>query len=108
MRNAVRQRWLKALRSGEYKQGGRFLCLEDGSMCCLGVLYDIEFDGYWELVEETEYRRGHYTIDGTRSGLSDDFADSVGLDIFEHEYMMRWADNDRSFNNAIDYIENYL
>lgn len=30
--------WLKALRSGEYKQGRSMLCTSDGGYCCLGVL----------------------------------------------------------------------
>lgn len=108
MKNAVRQRWLKALRSREYKQGGRFLCLEDGSMSCLGVLYDIEFDGYWELVEETEYRRGHYIIDGCSSSFSDAFADRILLDYNEHGYLLNLGNDSEAFNKAVAYIEGCL
>ena len=32
--------WLKALRSGEYKQGKDYLC-KDGQYCCLGVACEI-------------------------------------------------------------------
>jgi len=31
------EKWLKALESGEYKQGKGQLCDEDGGHCCLGV-----------------------------------------------------------------------
>lgn len=41
MDNAVKQRWLKALRSGDYEQGKNHLCYND-KYCCLGVLADIE------------------------------------------------------------------
>jgi len=34
------KKWLEALRSGEYKQGRRFLKTEEG-YCCLGVLQDV-------------------------------------------------------------------
>lgn len=38
MKKADADKWLAALRSGEYKQGAGFLCDLDGNYCCLGVL----------------------------------------------------------------------
>lgn len=40
MRKSVKEKWLKALRSGEYKQTQGVLRDENG-YCCLGVLCDI-------------------------------------------------------------------
>lgn len=40
MKPEVKEKWLKALRSGEYKQTIRFLHTKEG-FCCLGVLCDI-------------------------------------------------------------------
>ena len=40
MNKDIKQKWVKALRSGEYKQGSRFLHYED-KFCCLGVLCDL-------------------------------------------------------------------
>jgi hypothetical protein len=37
----VKELWVKALRSGEYRQGHGYLHNEDGEMCCLGVLCDV-------------------------------------------------------------------
>jgi hypothetical protein len=34
------RKWIKALRSGKYKQGTNYLC-KDGEYCCLGVLDEI-------------------------------------------------------------------
>lgn len=40
MKKSIKTKWLKALRSGKYKQGiGRLN--KDGKMCCLGVLCDL-------------------------------------------------------------------
>jgi hypothetical protein len=36
----IKRKWLKALRSGKYKQGTGAL-RSDGSYCCLGVLCDV-------------------------------------------------------------------
>lgn len=43
---ALRKRWVKALRSGKYKQGRGWLChyepnAQQPSYCCLGVLMDL-------------------------------------------------------------------
>lgn len=40
MQKSVKKKWLKALRSGEYKQGSGQLRSDD-RYCCLGVLCDI-------------------------------------------------------------------
>lgn len=40
MNEAVKKKWLQALRSGEYEQGFYFL-YKDDSFCCLGVLCDL-------------------------------------------------------------------
>lgn len=37
MDRKAKKKWLKALRSGRYKQGQQFL-LQNGKSCCLGVL----------------------------------------------------------------------
>jgi len=49
---AAVKRWVKALRSGEYKQTqGTLRRVPKGSdaarFCCLGVLADLEIDGKW-------------------------------------------------------------
>ena len=50
MRKEIAERWVAALRSGEYEQGRGYLHTEDGH-CCLGVLCDLHQretgDGEW-------------------------------------------------------------
>lgn len=36
----IKERWVEALRSGKYPQGGGYL-LKDGKYCCLGVLCEL-------------------------------------------------------------------
>jgi hypothetical protein len=40
MKENIAKIWVDALRSGEYKQGGDYLCRND-RYCCLGVLCDL-------------------------------------------------------------------
>lgn len=52
MNKALKDKWLAALRSGEYKQGMNCLMQEspegERSYCCLGVLCDVSDTGEWE------------------------------------------------------------
>jgi hypothetical protein len=43
----LKRDWVKALRSGNYKQGRGRLCSVNGRYCCLGVLYDQLPDKEW-------------------------------------------------------------
>jgi hypothetical protein len=65
MKSEIKERWLKALRSGEYKQGTDRLYSLDGSFCCLGVLADIfirEMGGKWKWEKDDHYV--HYIFSG--------------------------------------------
>lgn len=41
MNKAIKQQWVEALRSGEYKQGRNRLRSEANEFCCLGVLCNL-------------------------------------------------------------------
>jgi hypothetical protein len=41
MNKAIKRAWIKALRSGKYKQGSNRLQTPDGRFCCLGVLCEV-------------------------------------------------------------------
>lgn len=48
MNKTLKNKWLKALRSGEYAQGVGRLRTNKDEFCCLGVLCDISGKGVWE------------------------------------------------------------
>jgi hypothetical protein len=55
MNPSIKQEWLEALRSGQYKQGKHRLQNSTGGFCCLGVLCDIASRhgvGGWRLEGE--------------------------------------------------------
>lgn len=57
MNAEIKQRWVAALRSGEYKQGTGILHRDD-KYCCLGVLCDLhakETDGEWTTYDDWTY-----------------------------------------------------
>ena len=58
MNPQIKQKWVDALRSGEYQQTQERLRKEDG-FCCLGVLCDLyikENNVEWEINEDDMYR----------------------------------------------------
>ena len=75
MKKEIKDRWVQALRSGEYKQGKGVL-RQGENFCCLGVLCDITKE---ELgIEWTHARYGNY-IDGERVVLPPRVRDYAGL-----------------------------
>lgn len=44
---AIWEKWIRALRSGKYKQGAGKLRSEKDEFCCLGVLSDITHPDHW-------------------------------------------------------------
>lgn len=94
MKPEIKEKWVKALRSGEYKQGRRSLRtkLPDGSCqhCCLGVLMEIEFGGFPPV-------RDPYTA------IGDLVRDTIPAPV---STLIEMNDDERkSFKQIADYIE---
>lgn len=104
----IKASWVKALRSGEYKQGKRALCKvnSDGveSFCCLGVLANEEIDAYW-ILDGTGGDLGIHSILGDPGGLPDDHP-GVGAQI--QWALMQANDGGLDFARIADAIEECL
>ncbi|MEM9067149.1 MAG: hypothetical protein AAGE52_01545 [Myxococcota bacterium] len=105
----LKAKWLKALRSGDYKQGAHQLRTRKG-YCCLGVLCDVSGAGSW-------VKRGHgwqYEIgDEILVGYAGTAGSLCSFNPFgvEHAIQGHVADmNDcgRSFAEIADYLEEVL
>lgn len=60
----IKQKWIEALRSGEYSQG-KFKLYNGQSYCCLGVLCDLylkETNKEWTVLSNIEQSIGRYYI----------------------------------------------
>jgi hypothetical protein len=69
MNEEIRERWVRALKSGEYKQGYGRLRIGN-KYCCLGVLCDLAArDGIVNAHEEDGYIAGEFSYDGSRFAL---------------------------------------
>jgi hypothetical protein len=93
MKKDIKKRWLKALRSGEFKQGSGALRTTSDEFCCLGVLCELAVqDG---VVESTPshgrdylYGKGMHTAYPPPEVL-----EWAGLDTADHAVAVRTKDN---------------
>lgn len=73
MKKSIMEMWVKALRSGKYKQGKSYLNYCDEKYCCLGVLCDLYNKQLCSSGEEgIKYRHAWnlwYTYDGLDGAL---------------------------------------
>jgi hypothetical protein len=93
----LKQKWVTALRSGEYKQGRRALKTIHGTHCCLGVLADVIDPNGWE---------GRGWKDNT-VWLSYNI-DTIDLSDVDQDTLMGMndcPDDPKSFSEIADYIE---
>ena len=94
----VRDRWVAALRSGEYKQGRGSMLDEKGRHCCLGVLCDV-------------LGREPRAVDGHDGKLNAEHYDFVYGDDMVGEFAGTLAahnDQGSSFDALANYIEQHV
>lgn len=97
MKPEIKKAWLKALRSGEYKQGRDRLKRRAGdkvTYCCLGVLAEVCGLDPHEV--------------GESQMLNDETRDHIGLSDGQQSDLALMNDGRSSFEKIADYIEEYL
>ena len=70
MNQEIKNRWVSALRSGEYKQGKGALCSINNEYCCLGVLSDLYAKEYELEWITKEYKNRKYISSINHGSLS--------------------------------------
>jgi hypothetical protein len=110
-------KWLAALRSGEYKQGRKFL-KKNGSYCCLGVLCDVVDPTKWNDDYDYDYGlgvKGVSAYDGVSGTLPFRIREATGFP--REDNTGRWAagvlvemndEGQYSFAEIANYIEEHL
>ena len=103
--------WLKALRSGNYKQG-RGQLRYDENYCCLGVACDISKIGGWrQIYDDDNYYEYSYILNKEKHSnsifLPDTLAIKLNLDGPLGEKLMNLNDGGSSFVEIADFYEDY-
>lgn len=106
MNTNVKEKWVKALRSGEYKQGTKRLRNKFNEYYCLGVLCDLhrkENDNDWEVHENSCYRYIHST-----ALLPQQVGNWAWLEYRHEGPLVALNDGGKSFEEIANYIEENL
>ena len=110
MKTDIKDRWILALRSGEYKQGRGFLYRNDGTMCCLGVLCDLYVK---ENNKKWEGNNMFYDLLGKTKSLPNEVQQWADLNdgnptVSSHNSLAELNDDGASFEVIADIIEKEL
>lgn len=101
MKVRMKNKWIKALRSGEYTQTIGTL-RRDNSFCCLGVLCDVIDPSLWEVRPLT----GNITYEGLQGSLSSNTRKKYNISYEQETKLMKMNDKEnKSFKEIADYIE---
>lgn len=110
LKPGIKTKWINALRSGKYTQGKERLCRTNpltgkDEMCCLGVLFDIASDRYWEeLVDSTCWiAKGEYSESTTHFPGGSETGDLD--DDIESHLMSLNDDEDYTFKMIANWLE---
>jgi hypothetical protein len=107
MKKEIAEKWVTALRSGEYKQGQTALRSIDNEFCCLGVLCDLHAkagEGSWGPVGT-----GFYVYKDSNGFLPVPVMEWAGIKTIRGEFLetnlTRLNDSGVSFEKIADIIE---
>lgn len=102
MEPELKEKWIAALRSGEYKQGKDCLRTDSNEYCCLGVLADVINPDVWRASSSYYIWDKANTLFFTNSK-----EEELGIH-FEATALMEMNDSGKSFPEIADYIEEKL
>lgn len=114
MKASIKKKWVRALRSGKYKQGRIGLHHKPtNSFCCLGVLCDVQglaWDKNFENSAWTMYifPRVNGVIGQSSASIKEEYADHIGLTGEDQGTLVSMNDSGISFSEIADYIEENL
>jgi hypothetical protein len=102
----IKQKWLTALRSGEYQQGKSALRRDEGGQrlyCCLGVLCDLIDPNEWQPAKEGQPMAYKHAI---ATGMPTyDIMERVDLPSAAAQKLAQMNDDGRSFEEISNWIE---
>ena len=103
MNQDIKAQWLKALRSGKYQQGFKYLRSDETHYCPLGVLCDIVDPSGWHVVGVID---PHYFHNETTNCLGREvFAQARLYDVDAHNVMAMNDGKRYAFSAIAQWIE---
>lgn len=111
MDTEIKQKWVKALRSGEYNQGvARLFNAHYNTYCCLGVLCDVMGYSKTSTCPNSDYQGFTDKLGATYifTIVRKENQDLIGLDLDQESTLTHMNDAGQSFKEIADWIEKNL
>jgi hypothetical protein len=113
MKQELKTKWVKALRSGKYKQG-QWALRRTGSddlqdaMCCIGVLLDVMDPTQWRITE-TDNRICMHGSSKLIGSLDQSMLTEIGMSIAQQDHLISMNDKHQStFAQIADWIQDNI
>ena len=111
----LKEKWIEALRSGDFPKGKSTLLNDQGQYCCLGVLCEIhdevdkveKFFGNFGKIKNLFFHKDH-PDDWNTVFLPYSVREKVGISVPDMHKVAEINDISDDFSNAITYIEENL
>lgn len=111
MNEKIKKKWLKALRSGDYKQCRNKLTSNLKSFCCLGVLCDVVYPKGWQKLPKKILNGTNswvtYEHLGDTDVLSDKLLKKTGVDASTAAELAEMNDEGATFKEIANAIERF-
>lgn len=109
MNKKVKEKWIKALRSGKYKQTRMgVLRTKRNAFCCLGVLCDVVDPKSWQKKDSNAYD-DHYSHQGHDTWPTNSITGKLGITPDTVITLVKLNDDAHySFNKIADWVEKNL
>ena len=107
----LKQKWIQALKSGEYQQGQQVLCSDDDRFCCLGVLAKVAGADYEPSHgSKVPFLDGNPVFDRNKDGSPTGYLrdGGFGLSQKQQEALIDLNDGGSAFPRIADYIESNI
>lgn len=113
MDKKLKAKWVKALRSGKYKQGKGVLRTADNKFCCLGVLVDVMNKKAWSkgtalssvLIKGLARDVACYQAEEQATALDRDTMNRIGLEPHRQGELINMNDDGKKFETIANHIE---
>jgi len=113
MKTELKEKWIKALRSGRYKQGMGTMRSKIGNYkfeyCCLGVLCNIVNRRKWTQRGGVTFHQYEFQEESETAVIPCNLRKHIGLENKEERSLIDMNDrSNKSFKEIADYIEENL
>lgn len=112
MKEAIKRKWVKALRSGRYKQGSSALKNDKGEFCCLGVLCNVmrvkwRENDWGDFIPHIEGKPVGQTM-SPAGYLGNGLLRKVGMANSTQQKLAEMNDHGSTFKEIADFIQKHL